>query len=159
LCKLHEYFIGVGIDTAYTVGLLQGLGKIVINTYYVENGFVYEMAGLRSVTPEEEYAALGFTHPQVASTLLKKWNFLPEIGIPIEYHLNPIYAPKPYTLTSIVLNLGLEALNFFLEDPDQQYSIFDPDRRLMDRVGLTTTDLIASVRDAINETDAIIANL
>lgn len=153
------HLVSISEDSAYMTGLLHGLGKIVIDTYYAEQGIEYEMSGLRSVTPEEEYYALGFTHAQVGGALLNKWNFIPDIALPVEYQLNPMSAPEDYRRLSALLHLGLLMLECHHDNPEQAGEYFDPDPDILTELGLTHNDLLDAATRAEQATDTLISSL
>lgn len=154
-----SHLMNIEAETAYTVGLLHGLGKIVIDTFYAEQGIEHEMSGLRSVTPDEEFHALGFTHANVAAALLESWHFLEEISIPIDYQLCPLDAPEDYRSTATLLNMSVEVLDYLHYDPSTVYEQFDPSPELLAEAGLTVDELIEAARIALGSSETLTSML
>jgi len=80
---------------AYTLGLMQGLGKIVINQYagdaYLAVFDAIESRGCSML--EAESGVFGFDHARTCEALLAKWNFPEEISVPVAYQYRPAEAP------------------------------------------------------------------
>lgn len=84
--------LGIGIaDTYYTIGLMHGIGKIVIDTFCTARGMaLYEDNGVEGVIdPEQERHLLGYDNAQVGAAVLEKWRFPPEIVEPVRQQLEP----------------------------------------------------------------------
>ncbi|MGF1450017.1 MAG: HDOD domain-containing protein [Opitutales bacterium] len=83
-------------DLTYTCGLLHGLGKVIINAYCLERGLeIYsDDDDAADIDPQMERMVLGFTHPEVAGTILRRWGFAESIAEAIEHHPDPLKAPN-----------------------------------------------------------------
>ena len=86
---------GISGSTAYTLGLLHGIGKILINQKATEEyREVFAKAESEGISLHKaEREVLGFTNGELAGALLKKWNFNSDIFIPVEYQFKPTQAP------------------------------------------------------------------
>jgi len=66
-------------DEAYVAGLLHDVGKLVIDE------FLENPAG-RSATLEEEHAAVGLDHSELAEYILRQWNLPESISSSVRHH-------------------------------------------------------------------------
>ncbi len=83
---------GQNPSVAYTIGLLHSLGKVVINKYLSDSYdmvFHYLEEEGMSLT-DSERKVLGFDHAEIGASLLKSWDFSPEIYTPIQYQYSPM---------------------------------------------------------------------
>ena len=102
--------VGVPTDTAYTIGLLHTIGKLVINQYYTERGMeIYSEDRKIELTPEMEKQFLGFTHTEVGALLLEKWNFAEVIHTAIRYQLDPLKAQNHQIFACLAYVAGVIA--------------------------------------------------
>jgi HD-like signal output (HDOD) protein len=95
--------------SAYTIGLLHSLGKVVLATYKDFNYLsVLEKIETEKVPMDQaERALYGLTNPEIGAALLRKWKFEESILIPIEYQAHPVDAPEPYKLDACMLNIAI----------------------------------------------------
>ncbi|HQU09304.1 MAG TPA: HDOD domain-containing protein, partial [Opitutales bacterium] len=94
--------------SAYTISLLHCLGKMVINFRCpTEYKGVFDKIEAENMTLlAAEKAVLGFTNPQVAEALLRKWDFKEEIATPIGFQERPMDAPV-YKDLACMLHLAM----------------------------------------------------
>lgn len=97
-------------EVAYTVGLLHGLGKVIINAYHYEHGIPGYEEHIHEMTVEWEREILGFTHAEVSSELLQKWSFDGNIRLPIEYQHRPYTVPPDHALSTSLLYVAKAAV-------------------------------------------------
>ncbi|MEX0322883.1 MAG: HDOD domain-containing protein [Puniceicoccaceae bacterium] len=82
-------------ESHYTTGLLHGIGKIVINQYFLSRGLSVYGAnhpngeGEQEISLEQERQLFGFDHTEAGAALLSKWNFSTEIVAPIRHQYKP----------------------------------------------------------------------
>jgi len=90
------------VETAYTAGLLQDVGKIVL-AEFVENAAEAIQALLADgmAWQEAEGRALGMTHPEVGARLLSRWGFPEAIVEAVRTHHRPSEAAVDPTLAAI----------------------------------------------------------
>lgn len=73
------------VESAYAIGLLHELGKIVIDAVVKEKGA--SSRRLTAATPrmlaQMEREALGIDHARVAGLALRRWGFSPDVYVPI----------------------------------------------------------------------------
>jgi HD-like signal output (HDOD) protein len=133
--EMWEYSLGTGFimeqmakeldgdsSSAYTIGLLHALGKMVINAHptmdYADVFAVVEKEGISQT--EAERKVWGVTHPEVAGALLRKWGFKDDIVNPIEFQDRPALATAHrkaacmlhlsiFTVAALGLNHGKDA--------------------------------------------------
>ncbi len=91
-------------DAAFTAGLLQDVGKVIIHKQImdteesIEDLVVSEGISLT----DAELSVLGFTHAEIGAALIDRWNFPAELVQAVRYHHTPEDAPSESMLTSIV---------------------------------------------------------
>lgn len=142
-------------DSFYTTGLLQGIGKIVINQYLKSRGLsLYgghdgTAESMEEISPEFETSVLGFNHADAGAALLASWKFPPEITEPICFQYRPNEAP---TLKARALCLNFanswapafrEAGESFPQQPEQTAS--------PEILGLNEPDLHALLQTAFSQ--------
>lgn len=91
-------------STAYTIGLLHALGKIVLSLHFPEHyKKVFDLIdqGETSISKAER-AIFTFDNAEVAGALLKKWDFKDVVAIPITYQYKPTKAPDYQDLSSML---------------------------------------------------------
>lgn len=106
-------------DAAFTAGLLQNIGKIIIGSSIKDTAeSIIELitdGGLSELEAEKQ--ALGFSHDELGSVIADQWNFPEELVHSIRYHHKPGEAKSPILLSSLVnvadsivlgLNVGIE---------------------------------------------------
>lgn len=93
----------------FTTGLIMYVGKLILATaapyltYQVYKSCSEEPTLLLS---EAETERLGFTHADVASSLVEKWKIPASIYVPIKFYLNPMKAPENHQLMASVLHVA-----------------------------------------------------
>lgn len=91
-------------DTAFTAGLLQDIGKVIIHEQVKDTETSIEEVMVEqglSLTAAEQ-SILGYTHADIGAALADRWNFPVELVHAIHYHHDPSSAPSRSILTSIV---------------------------------------------------------
>lgn len=98
---------GEDTSSAYTVGLLHSIGKMVINQIhkgsYHKVFDVVESTGCSLIQAERE--VIGFDHAQIGAALLERWKFPAAIREPVEYQYRPLEAPV-YTNMACMLHIA-----------------------------------------------------
>ena len=90
-------------DRAYTVGLLQNIGEIVLDRFYAEDYYRVRAEVKCGRTPlEAERAILGMHHAEIGARLSSEWKLPNFIIDTIRYHHNPSGARVDPLLTSTV---------------------------------------------------------
>jgi HD-like signal output (HDOD) protein len=95
-------------SNCYTIGLLHALGKILITTHPdFDYDDVFNKVEQEQLSLEKaEHACFGFTMAELAACLLEKWNFPPDICIPIRHQNSPDIAPQ-YKKQAGLLHLAI----------------------------------------------------
>ncbi len=90
------------VETAYTAGLLQDVGKIVL-AGFVENAAdaIQALLAEGMAWQEAEARALGMTHPEAGARLLSRWGFPAAIVDAVRTHHRPSEATVDPTLAAI----------------------------------------------------------
>lgn len=78
-------------ESAYTIGLLHGIGMVVIDEWSLlqGRGLRFAAGGFPREAVDEERAALGCTHADVGAALLRDWEFSPELSEPVRLQYTP----------------------------------------------------------------------
>lgn len=95
-------------STAYTIGLLHALGKIVLSLHFPKHyKQVFDLIdqGEPSVAKAER-TIFTFDNAEVAGALLKKWDFKDIVATPITYQYKPTKAPD-YQDLACMLHLSM----------------------------------------------------
>lgn len=133
------------MHTAYTVGLLHPIGKMLISHYHQIDQIPELLDVQPPLTTEKEKEILGFNHLDAALALMRKWNFLDEIITPIVHQEHPQTSKGDRPLVAL-LHVVVEAVKQFplqppltIEKVTKEYRA-DPD--LLAVVGLARSDLV-----------------
>ncbi|MFT7487467.1 MAG: putative nucleotidyltransferase with HDIG domain [Candidatus Paceibacteria bacterium] len=100
LADLHG---GVDKNVAYTAGLLQNIGYIVLDSHLQDlrqEIRAQRLAGKSML--ESERLVVGFDHAQIGARLLKRWDFPTVLVDTVLHHHNPKNSEAQPTLTSLV---------------------------------------------------------
>jgi len=90
-------------DTAFTAGLLHGVGKIILGKYVREHkNELLEFSDGQFVTRGAEREVFGTDYAEVGSKIADNWNFPQELILAIGYHPEPEQAPGKPLLAAIV---------------------------------------------------------
>ena len=151
--KVNDY-ADIGQHTAYTIGLLHGLGKVIINKYHEE----YEIKGYREIeeglSPDIEKEIFGFTHEEVAAVALAAWNFPPEVYVPINYQLRPLEA-RTMNKTAALLSLVIDASKTVLDNNFE----FMPDPECIAKCSIGPEVVLSAAEAACNESSEWLSTL
>jgi len=143
------------LDTAYTIGLLHSIGKVVINEYYLRHGIdLYDTDGEEEVFDAAvERRVLGFDHADVGAALLQKWNFPEEIWQPIAHQFHPLEAPEDNDFAAL-LAIARWSIPYALEEPGSETPSWEGDQAVLDATGLSEEELqkcIENAREGVEE--------
>ena len=105
LCRLSTD-VGMEPDTAYTIGLLHSVGKIVVNRHYLAQGIEFYNDEIE-VDLIMERKILGFEQAELGGALLEKWGFPEDIFAPVLFQNSPLDA-KLYKGPASLLFLSLQ---------------------------------------------------
>jgi len=131
---------------AFTAGLLQDVGKIIIHDHVgdklQEIRDAADKGDIGFMKAEEH--VLGFSHAQAGALLMEKWNFPEELVDSVRYHHNPLSAKVDVKLAclsqvadaiTMIMGLGLGADGLC-------YTVTE---EVMDYLGLNDSDAIQSI--------------
>ncbi|MBI5016483.1 MAG: HDOD domain-containing protein [Deltaproteobacteria bacterium] len=118
-----------GPSTAYTAGLLEDIGKIVL-ARFVEDAMprIWELVETKGLGfAEAEQQVVGMDHPHVGALLLERWRFPPALVEAVRTHHRPAEASIDPTLARIAhladaftmtigAGLGADGLAYSLEE-------------------------------------------
>ncbi|MDR3271145.1 MAG: HDOD domain-containing protein [Peptococcaceae bacterium] len=142
-------------DTAFTVGLLHDIGKLVLSVYVQEVGhFMLESIEEQQISYSElEEKVIGFDHAVVGGFICQRWNLPEEIAEPVTFHHKPGESKNFREMTSVVHIANCLAQSLGLGDSaDSFLNPLDPDT--LELFGLSETDLdslIAETSELISD--------
>jgi len=105
----------VGVDQAYTAGLLHDIGKVVMSAYLKAEfaQVLTRVAKGRLTFSDAEREVLGFDDAEVGARLLERWNLPSTLVTAVRYHHAPSQAPESplaalvHVADTICLTLGI----------------------------------------------------
>lgn len=131
------------VSTAYTAGLLQDVGKIVLAQFVAS-----ELEEIRKLVEEQgvdweeaEHRIVGIPHAEVGAILLERWGFPPALVESVRTHHHPSTATLDPTLAcishvadaltmSVGVGLGADGLAYNLDETCLQTLALDDQQKL-----------------------------
>lgn len=112
--------------TAYTIGLLRSLGKLVLNRLASLQPDLVPYAPSAELLGDWETARFGYANPQIGASVLEKWHFPPEIAAAVREHYHP---DAQSSVAGHLLNIaaGAAELRDFGFPGEAEYWQFSPD--------------------------------
>ena len=98
--------------TAYTVGLLHPIGKMLVNHYHETYGIPAITDADYPLNEDAEKMHLGFNHREAAAKLLAHWNFQEEVIDPILHQSNPLSSKGDRPLACLLQVVSSAVLQF-----------------------------------------------
>ncbi|MDX2110551.1 MAG: HDOD domain-containing protein [Verrucomicrobiota bacterium] len=148
-------------ESAYTIGILHGLGKVIINQYFLKRNVEVYGAADGPVDYLMEQKLLGFDNAQIAAAMLKKWNFPKAIYEPIRYQYTPkLGAPMDKAPTALLAVAAYVVPQIFERGLDTVPPVYIGDPILLTLAGITEEDFIEgvlAVREGIQEYEQLLA--
>ncbi|MBP7141278.1 MAG: HDOD domain-containing protein [Opitutaceae bacterium] len=91
-------------ETAYTLGLLHGIGMIAVDSWALINNpsLVMTPKAFPKEYTQSERALMGFTHADVGGILLKRWDFPADVVSAIRYQYSPPAAGTGASLATVI---------------------------------------------------------
>ncbi|MFH1842642.1 MAG: HDOD domain-containing protein [bacterium] len=126
-------------EEAFVAGLLHDVAKLTIDE------FLDPTAGPRPITPDEEKAACGMDHTELAEHVMKMWKLPQAIADAVRFHHTPLQGDQWHEgaavvqLADIICNtwgIGTQALMDLGEDIDP-----DEHAELLEKLGISGQDL------------------
>lgn len=141
ISRLLAKQVGADVETAFTCGMLHGIGELLIQTGAPH--LVGSLEGGATSSPgraANETLQLGFGYPEVGAELARRWQLPKVLQDAIAYQARPLQAPTgstlPYVVAqSVALALALEANGGDIELALE--SVKGPLTENMDRVALS----------------------
>lgn len=135
-------------NTAYTMGLVHSIGKVVINSYYMEKGIeIYSDEDGENIIPDLERQLIGFDHAQASAALLRKWAFPEESCTPIEHYPYPLQADD-YRDRACLLHVACLTTLALKKDPELENLKIDVPDQILEGAGLDEFGLQDSLAEA-----------
>ncbi len=101
--RLLADMVGVAMDEAFTVGMLQDFGLLTLFMLYPE--LAPKWHDLATLDPDERYQLeqeiFGATHDQVARLLMQTWQLPDEIALPVADHHSNLLDELPASSTAL----------------------------------------------------------
>ncbi len=102
-------------STAYTAGLLQDVGKIVLADFVADAvARIQQRVDEGTAWQEAERQVVGLPHPEVGATLLERWGFPPVLVESVRWHheperaeLDPALARISHVADALTMTLGM----------------------------------------------------
>ena len=88
---------GLNTEDAYTIGILHGIGRVLINRVIEEQGFTIYWESSQPIE-EWERDAVGFDYAQAGAMLLEHWDFPTATCDVIRWQLHPDKVVEPLSL-------------------------------------------------------------
>lgn len=146
-------------ETAYTIGLLHGLGKVVINAYHREHGIPGYEENLPEMNMLWEQENLGFTNADVSAALLEKWAFDPEIRLPIAYQAKPHLAPQGFNTSAYLLYVSRTATKQVEEQSVFSVRSFEIEEDILEYLEIGAPLIVENVLNARNQVRTLISSI
>lgn len=147
---------GENSNMSYTVGLLHGIGKIVIDQIS-EGSYekVFELVEEKEVSlVEAEREVVGFDHAQVGEALLRKWNFQEEICQAIGAQFSPKKAGQLGQTYAYMMNVAHFLVSALGQNYGRSAMAFELDGESLSKLGMAEMDLqlmMINVQEKIEE--------
>ena len=104
-------------DTAFTIGLFHGIGKLVIDGYFSRHEIIFFEASDRLITLQQERKLLGFDHAEAGAALLKQWKFPDSIVVPIRHQYSRVPESDSHRSAIVALTLAAALAPLLPDDP------------------------------------------
>jgi len=138
---------------AYTAGLLQNIGNLVLTRHYDDGRPIIDLAvkgGRPRIDAEGE--VLGMDHAEIGSRLLTRWNLPPILVDAVRHHHKPAGAEvDPVLASTIHLAETLAAVKIAGDDPDTV--LYEISGAALELTGLAPEDFEAIGMDLRAELD------
>lgn len=140
--------------TAYTVGLLHPIGKMLINHYHQTRGIPAITGADFPLSEDDEKTHLGFTHRDAAAKLLALWNFQDDVVNPIRHQAKPLVSKGDRPLACL-LSILAKAIVQFPVGSDLTPAIlaekFKPDQEQAAILGIPKTEVVDVLLESAEE--------
>jgi len=92
-----------GVEEIFTAGLLHDVGKMVLGRFVEEHRVAMEVESYRERSFEQvEREIFGMDHAEVGAMILSQWGLPEDLVLAVQYHHEPMKAPKPLATVDIV---------------------------------------------------------
>lgn len=138
--RVSQRVRGVDRERAYTAGLLQNIGLLVLDRYCQDGrGKVLALTRQGHSVIEAEKYALGLHHAELGARLVSHWDLPQVLTDTIRFHHNPENATIDQVLTSIVhLSETMAARELLDGEPDELS--YEVSEAALELTGLTDDD-------------------
>ena len=140
--------------TAYTVGLLHPIGKMLVNHYHETYGIPAITDADYPLNEDAEKMHLGFNHREAAAKLLAHWNFQEEVIDPILHQSNPLSSKGDRPLACLLHVVSSAVLQFPLGCDltlDEMAERLKPNHEYAAIVGIPKRDILNALLDSAEE--------
>lgn len=96
-------------DTAFVAGLLNGIGKLILDQYAPDtfNAVIHAARVRKTTYLEAERETLADPYAEVGYWLTQKWQMPEDIQSGVHWHVDPASAPEAYRGLAAVVRLGM----------------------------------------------------
>lgn len=140
--ELFSEHLAIADDDLYISALLQDLGILILHSNFPDeySRLIEEKERENAPIQVLEVRSFGFTHQELCSAVLKKWNLPESIYLPIGYHHDYQDAPEPYRSSARVLFLS-NALSSIYSDRGSYDKIRYFSDEIQNDLGISDSDL------------------
>ncbi len=162
--RMLDPYVLPNSGVAYTVGLLRGVGRMLLNHYHEQNGIPALCNLDEPLDEEKESDLLGFTHKEAAEALLRKWRFQEEVTEPILHQDSPFACSSARQLACLLklVSDGIDELPYdaLIEEAAQDLrSSFRPDSGVAAALNVTPKNLLEGLARSAKEFHAFSRSL
>ena len=131
-------------DTAYTIGLMHAIGKVVISHYCIEEEIVLTLNASKTFNHNDEVEQLGFHYAQAGAALLRHWRFHDDVAVPLECQFRPT-SNAHHLRSSCMLSVAKDSIQHIQNSPQRIGDALDPPEEILEHTGIGKDELITAV--------------
>ena len=136
------------IRSAYTLGLLHGVGKLAINQYLatLKDPISFAPTDNAEALIEWEREQIGYDYAQVGAKLLHIWNFPIGVHDPIRHQLTPLVTPEDKR-TACLLYVSIRAASHFSTNGTSDKDFASVPDEILGEIGIDMEELADCLPD------------
>jgi len=143
-------------NAGYTTGLLNGIGKVVINNcpaiHYEQIFETIDKENLNLVDSENK--VLGFNHAEAGGALLDRWDFQEDIYEAVLHQYNPLEAPK-HKRAACMLNISKHLVSEMGYAPKNEHMKYKLDPSALRHLLLSQEDIEPLIEESQKRFDEL----
>jgi putative nucleotidyltransferase with HDIG domain len=152
----------IGVDVAFTVGLLHDIGKLVVGVFLEQYPELLSqhLANDDVAFEEAEKKVLGTDHNEVGETIARRWNLPAEVVAGVRWHHAPRLAPDDASQRAAAVVHVADALAHLVGHGEDQGGLrHHIDSEAAEQLGVTPDDLDRIAADTLEAIDELAAAL